>query len=236
MSTTWRRRPPASCSPAKTPASPTTSRSTPPDGSKVLFIRAFGPFLETGQSDCGLWIGDVESGEVTQLTSNTDPPCDREYTPHFSPDGTQITYWRDPFEDGQPTETSVWVMNADGTNARQLTDPEMFAGEPDWSPDGELIIFSTYAWFEFQCCQASNLYRMHPEGSGVKQLTHYPDASLRATHPRYTPDGAWIIFTSVMPGTTPSLWVIPAEGGEPIVLAQSGVHTHGTWQPTPGTG
>jgi len=35
-------------------------------------------------------------------------------------------------------------MNADGTNARQLTDPEMFAGEPDWSPDGEWIIFSTY--------------------------------------------------------------------------------------------
>ncbi len=35
---------------------------------------------------------------------------------------------------------------------------------------------------------------------------------------------------------TPSLWVIPAEGGEPIVLAQGGVYTHGAWQPTPGTG
>jgi len=211
-----------------------------PDGQRVSFIRALGPFVTspTGEgevpSDCGLWIGELSSGAVTQITSNTDPPCDREYMPRWAPDGTQLTYWRDPYENGQPTGTAVYVMNADGTNARQLTDPAMFAGFPDWSPDGEWIVFDTYPLLEFQCCEVSNLYRMHPDGSGMEQLTHYATEELRATQPRYTPDGQWIVFTSVTPETR-SLWAIPAAGGEPIVLAPGGIYTHGTWQPTPAT-
>ncbi len=203
-----------------------------PDGRTVLFIRALGPFTDTGPSDCGLSIGDVETGEVSQLTSNTDPPCDREYSPLWSPDGTQITYWRDPYDNGKPTGTSVFVMHADGTNERELTDSEMFAGYPDWSPDGEWIVFSTYPLLEFQCCQISNLYRMHPDGTGMEQLTHYTDENLRATQSRYTPNGQWILFTSVTP-TSRSIGMIPADGGEPIVLVQAGVYTHNTWQPTP---
>jgi hypothetical protein len=39
-----------------------------------------------------------------------------------------------------------------------------------------------------------------------------------------------ILFTTVTSSSrSPS--VIPAEGGEPIVIAQGGIYTHGTWQP-----
>ena len=187
-------------------------------------------------SDCGLWIGELSSGAVTQITSNTDPPCDREYTPHWSPDGTQLTYWRDPHEDGQPTGTSVVVISVDGTDERRLTDPAMFADSPDWSPEGEWIVFSTSPLLEFQCCQVSTLYRMYPDGSGMEQLTHYATEELCATQPRYTPDGQWIVFTAVTLETR-HLWALPATGGEPIVLAPGGIDTHGTWQPTTsGTG
>jgi Tol biopolymer transport system component len=209
-----------------------------PDGTRVSFIRALGPVVTnpTGEgevpTDCGLWIGEVSSGEVTQITSNSDPPCDREYEAHWSPDSSQLTYWRDPYENGEPTGTAVFVINADGTNEQRLTDPALFAGSPDWSPDGEWIVFSTHPLLEFQCCQVSNLYRMHADGSGMEQLTHYATEELRAAHPRYTPDRQWILFTSVTPETR-SLWVIPAEGGEPIVLAPGGIYGHGTWQPTP---
>ena len=164
-----------------------------PDGQRVSFIRALGPFVTspTGEgevpADCGLWIGELSSDAVTQITSNTDPPCDREYMPRWSPDGRQLTYWRDPYANGQPTGTAVYVMNADGTDERRLTDPGMFAGFPDWSPDGEWIVFDTYPLLEFQCCQVSNLYRMHPDGLGMEQLTHYATEELRATQPRYTP-------------------------------------------------
>ncbi|MFT4040747.1 MAG: hypothetical protein QM692_21380 [Thermomicrobiales bacterium] len=207
-----------------------------PDGAQVAFIRALAPFVRNpdfgfeAPSDCGLWIGDLASGEVTQITSN--PDCDREYNPHWSPDGAQFTYWRDPYADGDPTGTSVWVMDADGGNARELTDPAIFAGSPDWSPDGEWIVYSTYPLLEFQCCQVSNVYRMHPDGSGVEQLTHYDTTMERATQPRYTPDGAWILFTHVTPGAR-SIWAIPAGGGEPVVIAPGGIYTHPAWQPAP---
>ena len=88
-----------------------------PDGDRVAFIRALAPFVMSEAvgsevpSDCGLWIGERSSGEVTHITSNTDPPCDREYSPHWSPDGTQLTYWRDPTrtasQPGRPSTSST---------------------------------------------------------------------------------------------------------------------------------
>lgn len=205
-----------------------------PDGTKVAFIRALEPIVRNDDfgfdapADCGLWVGDLASGDVTQITGN--PGCDREYNPHWSPDGTQLTYWRDPYRDGKPTGVSVWVMDADGSNARQLTDPALMAGSPDWSPDGAWIVYSTYPLSEFQCCQVSNLFRMRPDGSGVEQLTHYADHLERATQPRYTSDGQWILFTHVTPQAR-SIWAIPAEGGEPVVIAPGGAYTHPAWQP-----
>ncbi len=210
-----------------------------PDGTQVAFIRALTPFVYSDDaggevpSDCGLWIGDITTGEVRQITSNTNPPCDREYFPRWSPDGSQLTYWRDPHENSQPTGTAVFVINADGTNERRLTDPEMFAGDPDWSPDGDWIVFSTYPLNEFNFVPAvSNLYRIHPDGSAMEQLTHYDTEDLRATIPRYTPDGQWIIFTAVRPDSR-SLWAMPSEGGEPIELTHRGIYIHGVWQPQP---
>ena len=50
------------------------------------------------------------------------------------------------------------------------------------------------------------------------------------TEPRYTPDGKWIIFSAVAPSSR-SLWVVPAEGGEPIAMVRGGIYTHGVWQP-----
>lgn len=217
---TWRRRPPKNFSRAKIDEPAYSS-----NGTKIVFSRALGPFLSTGPSDCGLAIGDIATGEVTQITSNTEPPCDRENSPRWSPDGSRLTYWR-----GLPTGIATFVINTDGTGEQRLTEPEMFAGDPDWSPDGNWIVFSTYPLREFQCCEVSNLYRMHPDGTGMEQLTHYDTDALRATQPRYTPDGQYIVFTAVTPSSR-SLWAIPAEGGEPVVLAQGGIYTHGTWQP-----
>jgi len=206
------------------------------DGTKVVFVRAQLPIVYSDAigddvpGDCSLWIGDVTTGEVTQITSN--PACDREYLPRWSPDGKQIVYTRDPFEDGKPTGTAVHIINADGSGERRLTDPVDNAGEADWSPDEEWIVFATYPLFEYNSYTpaTSNLYRIHPDGSGLEQLTFNETTDQRATQPRYTPDGKWIIFTAVTQSSR-SLWVIPAEGGAPIVIAQGGIYTHGSWQP-----
>ena len=199
-----------------------------PDGTTVAFDRALGPIVEDLPSDCGLWIGDLTTGEVRQLTSN--PGCDREYLPRWSPDGTQLTYMRiQSTEAAGTTGTAVFVIDADGTDERQLTDWEAMGGAPDWSPDGAWIVYGTYPLSEFQTA-ISNLYRMHPDGTGTEQLTFNEDTAQRATQPRYTPDGESIVFTAAVPAGR-ELWVMPATGGEPHVVAEGGIYTHGTWQP-----
>lgn len=51
-----------------------------PDGKSVAFVRYLAPFVNDAPSDCGLWVGNLDTGRVRQLTSNTEPPCDREYS------------------------------------------------------------------------------------------------------------------------------------------------------------
>ena len=202
-----------------------------PDGATVAFIRALTPFIDDVPSDCGIWLGDVATGTVTQLTGN--PGCDREYLPRWSPDGSRLTYWRLHEDEGGNVMTAVFVIDADGTNERQLTDWEDYAGDPDWSPDGEWIVYNTYPLSEFSGMNVvSNLYRIHPDGSEVAQLTFKEDTTQKATQPRYTPDGESIVFTAVVPAGR-ELWVMPADGGEPYVVAEGGIHTHPTWQPAP---
>ncbi len=200
-----------------------------PDGETIAFVRAFGPFVNDAPSDCGLWLGDRRTGEALRLTTNTDPPCDREYFPRWSPDGQFLTYHRElTTEDGSLT-TAVHVLRSDGQEEKQLTSPDMVAGAPDWSPDGQWIVFGTYPLNAFQDSGDSQLYRIHPDGTGLEQLTDLGD--VRATQPRYTPDGEWIIFTAVTP-TSRHLWALPATGGTPFVLVdEERIYTHPTWQP-----
>jgi WD40 repeat protein len=209
-----------------------------PDGTKLAFIRYLGPLVDDVPSDCGLWLGDLSTGEVTQIASN--PRCDNGYHhPRWSPDGTRLVFMRELADHpgGPTTATAVFVMDADGANEQQLTDWEAMAGEPDWSPDGDWIVHDTYPPHDFMDLPApltSNLYRMHPDGTGAEQLTFQTDASKRAVMPTYTPDGSSIIFTLWTPNGGQG-WLLPAAGGESTLVAGPllGYISHPRWQPTP---
>ena len=216
-----------------------------PDGKRLLFVLYDGGFVFSENvggevpADCGLATQELATGEISRLTSNTEPPCDREYGPRWSPDGSQIVYSRDPYEAGQPQGTSVYVIDADGTNERRLTDPSLPMGEAAWSPDGAWIVFSSYPLFEYgEAPTPSNLYRIRPDGTELEQLTFNEGSDPRATIPSFSPDGAWIVFTSVT-ATGRNLAVIPADGGDAVVLA-AGREGHNftapAWQPSDSSG
>jgi Tol biopolymer transport system component len=191
-----------------------------PDGTKVAFSRAVGPFDGVAPADCGIWVGDIATGEVSQLTSNA--RCDREYFPRWSPDGSQLVYWRWREDGDETTGLAIFVMDADGSNVRQVTDWEDMAAEPDWSPDGQWLVFAVNA----KGAGTANVYRMHPDGTGAEQLT-FASGDDNAAQPRYTPDGTSILFTAWRPGLVTTS-VMSADGGEPTVIVEDS--THGTWQ------
>jgi Tol biopolymer transport system component len=202
-----------------------------PDGSRIAFIRALGPFQDGQPADCSLWLGDPATGEVERLTST--PGCSfRETFPHWSRDGSRLAYYRGVYtQTGATTATALYVLDVATGEETKLTDDALFAGDSDWSADDEWLVFSTYPLNDFQQGRVSDLYRIQPDGTGLEPLTDYGTPGLRATQPRYTPDGEWILFTAVTPQSR-ELWVMPAQGGDPIVVARGGIRVHGAWQPT----
>lgn len=61
----------------------------------------------------------------------------------FSPDGAWITFGRAPANTAAGRQ--LWLMRADGSDARALTDdPTITHGPPRWSPDGRVLLFQRY--------------------------------------------------------------------------------------------
>jgi Tol biopolymer transport system component len=79
-------------------------------------------------------------------------------------------------------------MNSHGTGVRRITPTGLQALDPDWSPDGtEIAVWSN-------CCnpQPSEIWTVHPDGSGLEQLT-FPAAEHDFT-PEFAPEGDRIVF------------------------------------------
>lgn len=151
---------------------------------------------------------------------------------HWSRDGSRIAYYRGVYAGDTTESTALYVLDVATGQETKLTEDDLFAGDSDWSADDEWIVFSTYPLNDFQCCEVSNLYRIHPDGNGLEQLTDEASPERRFTQPRFTPDGDRLVVTGES-ASGRELWILPADAaGEPIVVSPGGIYTHGTWQPT----
>jgi len=92
------------------------SLSWSPDNSRIAFSLSA---WSTGHSEI-YWMKSDLTGAMTPLTTN---PLSSG-APDWSPDGTKIIFDRET--------TSVWIMNADGSEAHDLTPTMSDAGNPDW--------------------------------------------------------------------------------------------------------
>jgi Tol biopolymer transport system component len=79
--------------------------------------------------------------------------------PMYSPDGMKIAFIST--HDGDP---EIFVMNADGTGLRKLTDNTAVDAAPSWSPDGGKIVFTSDRSGTFE------LYRMNSDGSAQQMI------------------------------------------------------------------
>ncbi|AEI49993.1 TolB family protein [Runella slithyformis] len=101
---------------------------------------------------------------------------------NISPDGKKLVYTQ------KGTKAwGVWVMNADGTNRRQIVTNESEIGgiAPVWSADGKKIAYS------MQVGDYAELFVCNADGSENKQLT---DLKQISSSPAFSPDGKFITF------------------------------------------
>ncbi len=94
------------------------------------------------------------------------------------------------FHSARSGELDIYTMNADGTNLQRLTDSPGRDFEPDWSPDGRTIVFSS----DRDDPENAQLYVMNGDGSNQRALMPFIDADFIA--PRWSPDGEWVLFHS----------------------------------------
>ena len=185
-----------------------------PDGKHIAFVS------NRGNKRSHIWAIDANGKNLTQLTNGF-----HDDEPDWSPDGTTIAYHSQrketkdyPF---QIPLTEVYLMNADGSNQRQLVGEDSM--QPCWSPGGTRIVFMYAKNLDF----LPQIHVINPDGTGLRKLTHN-DGVLE--NPTWSPDGNSIAYEQGW-----HLWVMDSNGGNKRQLtsknAKKTIDSDPTWSP-----
>jgi TolB protein len=149
-----------------------------PDGSELVFER-FGEYCPLDVC-ARIWrIAADGSGERPLTPLNV-----RAEAPDWAPAGGHIAYEQWPSSPG--LEIDIYTMREDGTDRRRVVGARGSDQDPDWSADGEQIVFTSDRSSNFE------LYVVGADGGVPRQLTHTPSADEYG--PRFSPDGKRIAF------------------------------------------
>jgi Tol biopolymer transport system component len=178
----------------------TTEGTLSPDGKRIVFTS-----LKDGDLD--IYTMNVDGTDMKRLTNT--PGYDG--GPFFSPDGKSIVYraWH-PTDTAlttyqrllrqrlvRPNRMEIFVMNADGSNQRQITQLGGANFAPFFTPDSKRIIFSSN--HRNPRSRNFDLFLVNTDGTGLEQVTNNEEFD---GFPMFSPDGKKLVWASNR-GATP---------------------------------
>ena len=159
-------------------------------------------FTSVRDGDLDLYSMNLDGSDVRRLTDR----LGYDGGAFYSPDGSQII-WRAHYpEEGaeadeyvrlldegliRPGDLDIWVMDADGSNKRQVTDLPGANFAPYWHPSGDRILFSSN--HEDPAGREFEIYMIGLDGTGLTRLTYSEDFD---GFPVFSPDGRYLVFGS----------------------------------------
>ena len=91
----------------------------------------------------------------------------------------------------------IYLMNMDGSDPQQVTNMPDGACQPDWSPDGMRIAFTSPCLKRQDQYPDANIYIINADGSDLTELMSDKTGDF---DPAWSPDGTRLAFTSVRDG------------------------------------
>jgi TolB protein len=158
-------------------------------------------FTSMRNGDLDLYVMDLKTGKVKQVTNT----LGYDGGAWFSRDGKKIVWrasrpktdeevkeYKELLNDGMvaPTKMEVWIANADGSSAKQITSLGQANWAPNFMPDGRILFCSNHEYprgFPF------NMYTINQDGSGLTKISR--DKGFDA-FPMFSPDGKKLLFSS----------------------------------------
>lgn len=144
-------------------------------------------FMSKADSDDGeLYLLD-KTNMITRLTNNNR----HENNPALSFDGAKVAFHAG--DNNNPLTWEIYILDLETLEETQLTNNNVIDGHPDWSPDGDQIVYGSFKDDQGNPASGADLFIMDLNGNEITQLTNN---EWEDNDPEWSPDGTKIVFKS----------------------------------------
>ena len=151
-----------------------------------------------------------------EVLAGRDPGFDLRYAsgfPAVSPDGRRLVVSERTGRGRPDDRTGLAVWGTDGADPRRIFRGDGSVMSPQWSSDGEWIVFGAGGYFGARRTRPGRVMVVRPDGSDPRAVTEGP---LNAGFPSFSPDGDEVVYR---------VWGDSAEGLRIVTLADGAVRT-----------
>jgi Tol biopolymer transport system component len=161
----------------------------------------------------------IDGSDRREIYKDTRSPA---FAPAWSPQGDLLAFTRGRVFAGGSTDNEIYVVQPDGSGARNVTQHPANDALPSWSPDGKRLVFRSTRDGN------KELYVINADSTGLTRLTSSPGTD---TFPSWSPLGDRIVFASDRTGDF-EIYTARPDGSDLKQLTHSpGLDMHPVWSP-----